>query len=102
RSHRLFLFTSFIAAALALAACSKSSKGPVDPASYDHPIKVACVGDSITQGAGAGPGKSYPDQLQGLLGDKWVVKNYGVGGRTMLKKGEAPRGKGRQVQQAHD
>lgn len=82
-TRRLLLFTPIVAAALALAACSKSGHGPVDPANYDHPVKVACVGDSIT----AGP---YPGQLQKVLGDKWEVKNYGVGGRTLLKKGDAP------------
>ncbi|RYD41470.1 MAG: sialate O-acetylesterase [Verrucomicrobiaceae bacterium] len=53
-------------------------------------VKVACVGDSITEGAGAEPGKSYPAQLQKLLGDKLEVKNYGLGGRTMLRKGDHP------------
>jgi lysophospholipase L1-like esterase len=75
--------------ALALAACSRSN-GPLDPNDYPGPIKVACVGDSITQGAGASGGHSYPDQLQALLGSKWIIKNYGVGGRTLLRKGDAP------------
>jgi lysophospholipase L1-like esterase len=48
------------------------------------------VGDSITAGLGVPPGKSYPDQLQGLLGDKWQVKNFGVSARTLLKKGDFP------------
>ncbi|GAA5130971.1 hypothetical protein JIN84_05460 [Luteolibacter yonseiensis] len=54
------------------------------------PTKVACIGDSITEGAGAEGGKSYPSQLQGLLGEKWEVGNFGVGGRTLLKKGDHP------------
>jgi len=74
---------------LALAACSRSN-GPLDPNDYPGPIKVAAVGDSITQGAGASGGHSYPDQLQALLGSKWIIKNYGVGGRTLLRKGDAP------------
>jgi lysophospholipase L1-like esterase len=53
-------------------------------------IRVACVGDSITQGAGAEDGKSYPSQLQGLLGAGWEVGNFGVSGRTLLKKGDFP------------
>jgi len=52
--------------------------------------KVACIGDSITEGAGADKGKSYPSQLQELLGEKWEVGNFGVGGRTLLKKGDHP------------
>jgi lysophospholipase L1-like esterase len=55
-----------------------------------EPIKVACVGDSITQGAGARPGQSYPSQLQALLGDGYQVGNFGVSGRTLLKKGDFP------------
>lgn len=37
------------------------------------PIRVACVGDSITQGAGAGNGMSYPSQLQTVLGEGYKV-----------------------------
>ena len=63
---------------------------PIDPTKYPAPVKVACVGDSITHGAGASPGKDYPSQLQGLLGAQWQVKNFGVSGRTLLKKGDHP------------
>jgi acyl-CoA thioesterase I len=65
---------------------------PLDPADFKEPVKVACVGDSITQGSGLpDPGKNaYPSQLQSLLGDKWKVSNFGVGGRTLLKKGDFP------------
>ena len=55
-----------------------------------EPIKVACVGDSITQGVGAQKGKSYPAQLQGLLGDGYQVGNFGVSARTLLRKGDFP------------
>jgi lysophospholipase L1-like esterase len=55
-----------------------------------EPIKVACVGDSITQGVGAKPGQSYPSQLQALLGDGYKVGNFGVSGRTLLKQGDFP------------
>ena len=54
------------------------------------PLRVACVGDSITQGAGAETGKSYPSQLQKLLGSGWIVGNFGVSGRTLLKNGDNP------------
>ncbi len=64
------------------------------------PIKVACVGDSITQGAGAAKGKSYPSQLQELLGDKYQVGNFGVSGRTLLKKGDFPYWKEKKYQDA--
>ena len=55
-----------------------------------EPIKIACVGDSITQGVGAKSGQSYPAQLQALLGDGYKVGNFGVSGRTLLKQGDFP------------
>lgn len=63
---------------------------PVNPQAYPHPVRVACVGDSITAGAGTDPGMSYPSQLQALLGGQWEVKNFGVSGRTLLQKGDFP------------
>jgi acyl-CoA thioesterase I len=62
----------------------------IDPTKYSARIRVACVGDSITHGAGAAPGFSYPDQLQKLLGDRWQVKNFGVSARTLLRQGDFP------------
>jgi len=63
---------------------------PVKVADYKGAIKVACVGDSITQGAGADAGQSWPDQLGRLLGDKWVVKNFGISGTTLMNSGDSP------------
>ncbi len=63
---------------------------PIKPAAYKAPVVVACIGDSITEGSGAGEGQSYPSQLQAMLGDKWKVVNYGLGGRTLLQKGDRP------------
>lgn len=54
------------------------------------PLRLACVGDSITQGSGAGKGMAYPSQLQALLGEGFVVGNFGVSGRTLLRKGDHP------------
>jgi acyl-CoA thioesterase-1 len=56
------------------------------------PLKVACVGDSITEGSGLGnPAlEAYPPRLQRLLGTNYVVTNFGVSARTMLKKGDFP------------
>ena len=55
-------------------------------------IRVACIGNSITHGSGIDmqEQRGYPAQLQKLLGEGYHVKNYGVGGRTMLKKGDRP------------
>ena len=54
--------------------------------------RVACVGDSITFGARIQDREkqSYPAQLGKLLGDKYDVRNFGVNGHTLLKKGNAP------------
>ncbi|MBW3545525.1 MAG: sialate O-acetylesterase, partial [Bacteroidetes bacterium] len=51
-------------------------------------VKVACVGNSITEGAGLTT--TYPMALQALLGEQYQVRNYGIGGRTLLKKGDLP------------
>ncbi len=54
-------------------------------------IKVACIGDSITNAAaGGGRAKAYPAQLQEILGDAYQVENFGVSGATMVKKGDLP------------
>ena len=55
-----------------------------------EPLRVACVGDSITQGVGTKEPAtgSYPAQLQKLLGPSYAVQNFGVGGRTMLRKAD--------------
>jgi lysophospholipase L1-like esterase len=56
------------------------------------PVKVACIGDSITYGAGINDRdkNSYPAQLAVLLGSQWTVENFGVSGATLLQKGDNP------------
>lgn len=52
------------------------------------PIRVACLGDSITAGARVDPQtESYPAQLQRLLGLDFEVRNFGIGGATMIQAG---------------
>ena len=53
------------------------------------PIKIACLGNSITEGAGTTDHatKAYAAVLQRLLGNDYEVKNFGVGGATALRKG---------------
>ncbi|MDP4270553.1 MAG: GDSL-type esterase/lipase family protein [Bacteroidota bacterium] len=53
-------------------------------------IKVACIGNSITAGAGLKKEQAYPTQMQAILGDKYVVRNFGVSGRTLFSKGDNP------------
>ena len=54
----------------------------------ENKIVVACCGDSITQGVGVKNPEleSFPAVLQQLLGDNYKVLNFGVGGRTLLRK----------------
>src|SRR5919199_1447140 len=52
--------------------------------------KIACVGSSITQGFTLPDAQNYPTQLQSLIGPPHKVLNYGVGGSTVLKKGDTP------------
>ncbi|MEG1401161.1 GDSL-type esterase/lipase family protein [Bacteroides sp.] len=55
-------------------------------------IRVACIGNSITFGARIKDRMhdSYPAVLARLLGDEYLVHNYGVSARTMLNKGDHP------------
>nr|MBI1229251.1 sialate O-acetylesterase [Cytophagales bacterium] len=53
-------------------------------------IRVACVGNSITEGPGRDNINSYPLMMQKLLGDAYWVKNFGVSGSTLLKQGDLP------------
>jgi lysophospholipase L1-like esterase len=49
-----------------------------------RPIRVACVGDSITEGF------AYPDDLGALLGVNYTVGNFGEGGTTIALKAQTP------------
>ena len=56
------------------------------------PVKVACVGNSITYGTGLADRErdAYPVQLQRMLGDGYVVGNFGKPGATLLRHGHRP------------
>lgn len=58
----------------------------------DDQIRVACVGDSITYGHGISnwPKNNYPAVLQELLGDGYLVNNYGVSGRAVQPDSDQP------------
>lgn len=55
-------------------------------------LKVACVGDSITEGYGLEnpEAEAYPAVLQSFLGEKYIVENFGVSAHTMMNKGNHP------------
>ena len=64
-------------------------------------IRVACVGDSITAGAGVKDANNrYPARLGVLLGAEYEVKNFGVSGATMLDAGDKPYKKQKAYQEA--
>ena len=57
-----------------------------------QPIRIGCVGDSITAGACSSDKlHTYPSVLQTLLGeDHFAVTNLGACGSTMLQHGDSP------------
>ncbi len=51
-------------------------------------VRVACVGDSITFGAGLH--QTYPARLGQWLGTNYDVRNFGVSATTLLHRGDYP------------
>ena len=76
----------FCLTTLQLSAAAKRKKVAVQP------VRVACVGNSITYGTGIADREhfSYPVQLQQMLGNGYVVGNFGKPGATLLYKGHRP------------
>ena len=62
------------------------------PAPAPDAIRVACIGDSITDGDGIDlrDVNGYPAQMQKMLGAKYNVKNFGLSARTMMNSGNLP------------
>lgn len=56
-----------------------------------QPIKVACIGDDLTEGSMTSDHveKTYPARLGALLGRKYEVRNFGVNGAVTMKGFEA-------------
>jgi acetyl esterase/lipase/lysophospholipase L1-like esterase len=54
--------------------------------------RVACIGNSITDGSGIDLNDTYgyPARLQRMLGENYIVKNFGVSGRCLLNKSDHP------------
>ncbi len=57
-----------------------------------EPVRVACVGDSITYGHGIKDRlhDAYPGVLSSMLGDKYDVRNFGVSGTTTMTGTDMP------------
>ena len=66
------------------------------------PVKVACIGNSITYGAFIPDREKncYPAQLQAYLGEDYDVRNFGVSGTTLLSKGDHPYVKTREYEES--
>lgn len=47
-------------------------------------IRIACIGDSITELS------NYPNQLANMLGDQYIVGNFGACGTTVLTDSGSP------------
>ena len=57
-----------------------------------EPVRVACVGDSITYGHGIKDRlhDAYPGVLSSMLGEKYDVRNFGVSGTTTMMDTDMP------------
>jgi acyl-CoA thioesterase-1 len=79
-----FLLT-FSAPAQSRAQSKAQSKAAPKAAPADRRPLLVCFGDSLTAGAGTGPGESYPDYLQSALDQRHIhyrVDNQGISGNT--------------------
>lgn len=85
---RLLALLCLIAMSVATTATAQSKRAK----STAPPIKVACVGNSITFGYGIDQREtySYPAQLQQMLGPGYLVGNFGKSGATLLRRGHRP------------
>jgi acyl-CoA thioesterase I len=95
----------FIVALMGLVGC----RGPrvaetnyLEPERYGRVVRVACVGDSITFGAGVEnrDRNHYPAVLGKCLGERFETRNFGVSGATLLKAGDYPYWKQKAFEEA--
>ena len=91
--HAIRIIAAIVIFSLTTLSCTSRDSGkPIRLENYRETIRVACIGDSITYGASIKNRTKdcYPAQLGRMLGGKWQVRNFGVGGATLLKKGDLP------------
>jgi lysophospholipase L1-like esterase len=72
------ILRAVLALLVGVAACAHAADNP------HPPLTIACIGDSITDGSGAGPTGGYPYQLAGMLGPGCALTAYGKPGATAL------------------
>ena len=76
-----------------LSGCRTAEPPHIKLEKYDgRTVRVACVGDSITFGAGVEDREknSYPAKLGEYLGTTYDVRNFGRSGATLQKAGDLP------------
>ncbi len=87
-------FALLLMANLILIGCGETSTttNQDDTITSTESRRVACVGDSITQGVGtSNPAKfSYPSQLAKALGTGWTIGNFGKSRSTLIETGDYP------------
>ncbi|MDO4281522.1 MAG: GDSL-type esterase/lipase family protein [Peptococcaceae bacterium] len=81
------LLTAAIVAALIIASRDVATEIQTDDNSAPEQVRIACVGDSITEGYGA---TGYPGYLQSLVGADVQVENFGVSGSEAMTTGRFP------------
>lgn len=99
KTKKIILFT-LLAIAILIATLLIGGRMYLKNVEFPRPPKVdadkrhiACIGDSVTYGAGVLGQRStstYPVYLQGLVGDDWQVLNYGLSGRTLMDSADVP------------
>ena len=82
------------------AAYAADESKPVPAADYQAPIRLACIGASITHGSYAGRPVCYATVVANALGKPWEVTNLGVSGATLLNNAAKPYTKLPQYAQA--
>jgi acyl-CoA thioesterase-1 len=91
--YALRIIAALVIFSLPTLSCTRYDSGkPVRVENYRETIRIACIGDSITYGYSIKNRSKdcYPAQLGRMLGQKWQVRNFGVSGATLLKKGDLP------------
>lgn len=76
----------WVGSCLFAASCAPSiNNAPIEVDAYAGQIRLACVGDSLTGSPGC-----WPEPVARLLGPRWEVQNFGLGGGTILSFGDYP------------
>lgn len=91
-NFKKYLSFLVLSSLLLCSGCSKSSDKKTENNDSSKVIRIACVGDSLTEGIGAKGwqdgdfGGAYPQQLQLILGENYEVGNFGKGSSYVYNK----------------